>query len=589
LEYQFNVLNASGAPLVVLLGLVLVGVKAFLHGKSIPLWMRTSTFRFAAVAIVLGASLMADAAPAITSIQNAASNIPTGQPIGIGCIFVIKGTGLGPANISIASSPFQNTSLSGTSVSVTVGSSTVDALMYYTSDKQVAALLPSNTPTGSGTFKVTYNGQSGSGGHGIGSSTLGIFTIDSTGTGPGIVTFPDYSLVSAAKANPCGGPNTACGAANPGDTLILWATGLAPVTGDESKGAGLGQNMPNLALSLFVGGAKADVLYQGRSGCCIGEDQIVFRIPDDAPTGCAVPLLVQVSGSLSNSVSIPVAKGSRDCTPVNAAFASVNVEQAVMSGVPLSSSFITLSHQLTGAQPPVFRDQVNFEFLKITGYVPGSQPFFLSWVDYQPDGTCMVFPFNTQIDPPVTVIGLDGGTTFTITGPNGNTQVTGGKSGGVGATISDTGAFLVAGSYTIKGNGGADIGPFNATTNFPQLPKLTSPTDNASVTRSNGMTVTWTGGEPNGRVQIVVSSAFDSSFTAGRQAFCQTQAKAGTFTIPGYIMTALPAGNFGGIVLQPAPASVPFTAPGIALGTIETNHDGAGYGYGAGSGGFSLK
>jgi hypothetical protein len=42
-------------------------------------------------------------------------------------------------------------------------------------------------------------------------------------------------------------------------------------------------------------------------------------------------------------------------------------------------------------------------------------------------------------------------------------------------------------------------------------------------------------------------------------------------------------------VLQPAPTSVPFTAPGIALGTIETDHDGAGYGYGAGAGGFSLK
>jgi uncharacterized protein (TIGR03437 family) len=551
--------------------------------------MRISRSRFAAVGFVLGASLLANAAPAITSIQNAASNIPMGQPIAIGSIFVIKGTGLGPANISIAPSPFQSTSLSGTSVSVTVGSTTVDALIYYTSDTQIAALLPSNTPTGGGTFKVTYNSQSGSGGHGIGASTLGIFTIDSTGTGPGIVTFPDYSLVSAAKANPCGGPNTACGAANPGDTLILWATGLAPVSGDESKGAGLGQNMPNLALSLFVGGAKADVVYQGRSGCCIGEDQIVFRVPDDAPTGCAVPLLVQVSGSLSNSVSIPVAKASRDCTPVSAAFASVNIEQAVMSGVPIDAAFITLSHQLNGASPPVFRDHVNFEFLKVTGYVPGSQPFFLSWVDYQPDGTCLVFPFNTQINPPVTVVPLDGGTTFTITGPNGNTQVTGGKSGGVGATISDTGAFLAAGNYTIKGNGGADIGPFNATTNFPQNPKLTSPADNASVTRSNGMTVTWTGGDPNGRVQIVVSSAFDNSFTAGRQAFCQTQAKAGTFTIPAYIMTALPAGNFGGIVLQPAPTSVPFTAPGIALGTIETDHDGAGYGYGAGAGGFSLK
>ncbi len=548
-------------------------------------------FHSSRVVILMAAGLGLQAAPVITSIQNAASNIPTGQPIAIGGIFVIKGTGLGPANISIAPTPFQNTTLSGTSVQVTVGQTTVDALMYYTSDTQVAALLPSNTPTGSGTFKVTYNGESKTAGHGIGSSTLGIFTIDSTGTGPGIVTFPDYSLVSAARANPCGGPNTACGAANPGDTLILWATGLGPVSGNESKGDGLGVNMPNLSLSLYVGGAKADVSYQGRSGCCIGEDQIVFRVPDDAPVGCAVPLLVQVNGSLSNSVWIPVAKGSRDCTPVNAAFASVPVEQAVLSGGPVSSAFITLGHEIIGP-PAAFRDHIEFELFKFQQLPPPVPPFLLSWIDYQPDGTCYVLPFNTGIEPPIpdsALTVLDGGTTFTISGPNGSKQVTNGKAGGGGATLSDTGAYLVPGTYTITSNGGPDIGPFTATTTFPQAPKLTSPSDNASVTRSNGLTVTWTGGEPNGSVRIIVSSAFDNSFTAGRQAFCQAPAKAGTFTVPPYIMTALPAGNFGGIVLQPAPSSVPFTAPGVGLGTLETRHDGTGYGYGAISGGFRLN
>lgn len=551
--------------------------------------MRISAYRLAVFLLFVCCS--AEGAPLIRAIQNAASNIPGGQPIAVGGIFVIKGTGLGPANISIAPVAFQTTSLSGTSVQVTVASTTVDAFIYYTSDAQVAALLPSNTPTGSGTFKVTYNGASTSAGHGIGVSTLGIFTIDSTGTGPGIITFPDYSLVSAVKSNPCGGPNTACGAANPGDTLILWATGLAPVTGNESKGDGLGVDMPDVPVSLYIGGAKADVRYRGRSGCCIGEDQIVFVVPADAPVGCAVPLVVQ-AGGLSNPVWIPVAKGSRDCTPVNPALASVNVQQAVMSGAPVNLADLKLSHEITGANPPAFIDHANVELVRIPPFPPASQPFILSWLDDQPDGTCYVVQFDTDIEPPfplTDLVGLDGGTTFTITGPNGSTQLTGGGPGGVEGDISGNGSFLVPGSYTVSGNGGADIGPFTARTTFPQLPKLTSPTDNTSVTRSNGLTVTWTGGEPNGSVRIVVSSAFDNTYTTGRQAFCKTPAKAGTFTVPPYIMNALPTGGFGGIVLQPAPAAVAFTASGITLGTLGTKHDGTGYGFGAGTGSFMLK
>jgi hypothetical protein len=307
--------------------------------------------------------------------------------------------------------------------------------------------------------------------------------------------------------------------------------------------------------------------------------------------GCAVPLVVQ-AGGLSNPVWIPVAKGTRDCTPVNPALASVNVEQAVMSGAPVNSATLTLSHEIAGANPPAFIDHASIELVRILRFPPASQPFFASWVDDQPDGTCYVVPFNTDIEPPLALtdlVGLDGGTTFTITGPNGSTQLTGGGLGGIDGNISANGSFLVPGSYTVSGNGGADIGPFTARTTFPQLPNLTSPTDNTSVTRSNGLTVTWTGGEPNGSVKIVVSSAFDNTFTTGRQAFCKTPAKAGTFTVPPYIMAALPAGSFGGIVLQPAAAAVAFMASGVTLGTLETKHDGTGHGYGAGTGSFILK
>ena len=148
--------------------------------------------------------------PLITAVENSASNLPPGLPnagIAQGAIFVVKGSGLGPANISIAPSAFQSTSLSGTSVAVTVAGTTVNAPMYYTSDGQIAALLPSNTPTGSGTLTVTYNNlTSGTASIPVVANNLGIFTIDSSGQGPGIVTYADYSLVSAAPSTPCGGP-----------------------------------------------------------------------------------------------------------------------------------------------------------------------------------------------------------------------------------------------------------------------------------------------------------------------------------------------------------------------------------------------
>ena len=240
---------------------------------------------------------------------------------------------MGPSTISFAATAFQSTTLSNTSVAVTVGGTTVNALMYYTSAGQVAALLPSNTPTGTGTITVTYNGQTGAPAPiTVVANNVGIFTIGSNGEGPGIVTYPDYSLVSAVKATKCGGPATSCGAANPGDTLILWATGLGPVSGNDATGAGLGQNMPSIPLTVWLGGVQAPVAYQGRSGCCIGEDQIVFTVPNNVPTGCAVPLLIQIGNQISNTTVMPVANGSRNCTPANAALASVDVEQAVTAG-----------------------------------------------------------------------------------------------------------------------------------------------------------------------------------------------------------------------------------------------------------------
>jgi hypothetical protein len=118
---------------------------------------------------------------------------------------------------------------------------------------------------------------------------------------------------------------------------------------------------------------------------------------------------------------------------------------------------------------------------------------------------------------------------------------------------------------------------------------LVSPVNASTVTRSSGLTVAWTGGSPNGNVQMIVTSATDNTYTYAAQAVCTAPASAGTFTIPPYVLLALPAFNNAGFVFAPANTEVPFTATGLSLGILTTHNDGTGFGYGAGTGSFALK
>src|SRR5579883_529830 len=518
------------------------------------------------------------AAPTITSVQNAASNIVLGLPnasIAQGSIFIIKGSGLGPATLSMASTPFQSTVLNGTSVAVTSGGTTVNALMYYTSDGQVAALLPSNTPIGLGNFTVTYNGQtSNSVAHGIDVSAPGVFTVDSTGKGPAIVTYSDYSLVSSFKAANCGGPNTTCGAANPGDTLILWATGLGPVNGDDASGAGLGVNMPNLPLKLWLGGVQAPVIYQGRSGCCVGEDQIVFTVPQSVPTGCAVPLAVQIGGNISNTTPMPVAVGSRSCNLLDPAIAQVDASQiagTLALGVP------ELDHVINSGS---FQDVFQPTFLSFT-VPPAFQPFAGALISTMPIGTCTASQIGLKgIENEVitNLAPVDAGSSFTISGPNGSMMVSGNP--GDQVLLSAGGTFLTPGNYTITGTGGKDIGPFSATVTIPALPKLTSPAsaNGFTVSRNTPLTITWVPNNSPGHVEVQIGSF--AAMNLGVQITCTAPISAGTLTIPSFVLLSLPTGNGTFFNFQPGdgpggPANESaFSTKGLALGIAQTFVDG---------------
>jgi uncharacterized protein (TIGR03437 family) len=516
--------------------------------------------------------------PAISSVVNAASgnaqSLPNGG-IAQGAVFTIMGFGLGPATLAIAPNAFTSTTLAGTSVSVTVKGATVAALMYYSSAGQIAGLLPSSTPVGTGTVTVTYNGATSAAAPvTVVQSNAGIFTTPPGGTGVAVVTFPDYSIVSSIPDTACGGPSTACGAANPKDVLILWLTGLGPVGAPDSSGPQPG-NMDNLPLKLYIGGVEAQVSYQGRSGCCIGVDQVVFTVPDDVPTGCAVPMFIQIGNQGSNHTRFPVANGSRSCIPTNRRITPSAVAALENTGEFTSTQVRLRRRPAVNAQDSADRADAQFQKLRV---VPELRLFFLSLVDVQPSGTCYVLnDLNLDISQEAGhfVRPIDAGPSLSLSGPNGNKVLakTVASDEPTDYFLSIGAGYFSPGTYTVTGTGGADVGPFTVSLTIPAVPIWTNQANLVSVTRANGLTVTWSVGTSQ-VITITGTSFTDANQTTGASFSCRAAGGAGTFTVPPGVLLALPAVEAspnGAITFQAGPPPVNFTANGLTLASMDFN------------------
>src|SRR5712692_5299444 len=239
------------------------------------------------------------------SYQSAAS---PGGAVGQGSIFSIFGAGLGPPSPGVQVSEFPlSATLAGVSVRLLHQSGVaLSAIPLFVSDTQINALLPSTTPIGQVFVSVSYNGRtSGAERIKVVRSSFGIFTRNSSGAGPVIA----QNFVSPAE-QPLNSPSST---AKPGQTVVLWGTGLGPIAGlDNTAPAPANLNEP---VEVTLGGRPAPIDYRGRSGCCAGVDQINFRIPPDAPSGCAVPIQVRLQdGVYSNIASIAIDPEGRPCS-----------------------------------------------------------------------------------------------------------------------------------------------------------------------------------------------------------------------------------------------------------------------------------
>lgn len=311
--------------------------------------------------------------PAPAAVINPASNTPTAHPLwGIaqGSIFVVYpafdtagkvvGGSLGPATIAQAPAlPLTTnlggtTSTNGTSIKVAIGSAPpVDAFMVYTLSSQVAAVLPSNTPLGTGTLTLTYNGKSGSTPIRVVHSSFGMSTIDQSGAGAAVVTYPNYQLVDSAHS------------AKPGDVLVMWGTGLGPANSDADIATSGDLGTP---INIWVGEIQATIQYRGRSASP-GLDQINFTVPAGVLPGCAVSLVVVIPGTaLSNTTTIPVMPAGGTCSdPVLTGIPAATVNSLLgKSTVKLTVTDIFQSNSLNQNNTPTFSAKIKSNFASLT-------------------------------------------------------------------------------------------------------------------------------------------------------------------------------------------------------------------------------
>jgi uncharacterized protein (TIGR03437 family) len=537
---------------------------------------------------------IAYAQPTIDSggVTNAASyalpELPNGA-LARGGMIVIKGNNLGPAELQIINAFPLPLTLAGTSIKATVNGTAVDLYMIYTSAKQLAAILPSQTPEGNGTLTVTYNGQTTAAAQiRVVRSAFGMFTLNQGGSGPGV-----FQNANSGTDQPV---NTLTVGARPGQLVIIWGTGLGPVTENEATGARPG-DMPSVPVEVYVGGKRADVTYRGRSGCCAGIDQIVFTVPQGVE-GCYVPVVVKVGDVVSNFTTMTVSSRAGSCTDLSG-MTSTQLESAQRSGT-LRTGGIALTRTVSKFSVPGFGgiesksddgsayfSRYNFDqLLRAQGIGGGS---FTSTVL----GSCTVFTArggDTQgvvdVTRPVT---LDAGPVININGPKGAKQLTKQQGGGYfanlgGGTPSIPGFpgggaapdYLEPGEYQISnGSGGSGpdaVGAFSAKITIPQLLNWTNMDSVETVNRAAGQEVTWTGGDPGGYVYMFgLSSSGRSSNAAVSLFYCTERTSAGRFTIPSYVLSTLPATtgqNIGLLSVNSVVNPVTFTASGLDSGVI---------------------
>jgi uncharacterized protein (TIGR03437 family) len=249
-------------------------------------------------------------------IVNAASGAPITASLAPGETISLYGSNLAKVTMNGPAGPAPN-NLGGTQVTI----NGIAAPLYYVSSTQINAVVPWETSTAQlATIQVSNNGTlSNTVTMYVADSAPGVFTQDSSGIGFGAATHADYSQITPSHP------------AQPGETILVFLTGLGTVTPAVSDGALGASSAPLNTADLWTSnnmaiyfndytngniGAQGTIQYAGLAPGLLGY-QLNVTIPTSVgpSTNPGVYLEIVTDTADVNQIQIPVSGSAAAARP----------------------------------------------------------------------------------------------------------------------------------------------------------------------------------------------------------------------------------------------------------------------------------
>jgi hypothetical protein len=315
---------------------------------------------------------------------------------------------------------------------------------------------------------------------------------------------------------------------------------LGPINAPDSEAPPVGD--ASTAVEVLAGGKPAEILYQGRSPCCPGVDQINLRIPEDAPLGCAVPVSVRVHGAIySNIETISIGRDGRGCSD------GLTIPAGRHGQISLHRTVL----------PNDMIDDAQASFLET-----GERVIFRP-----PSGSCIPYGISGL------VAGDQGvGSEVSLKGPQIAVTLTGGPP--VYSALSPPGPFFLGpGRYSASASGGPGsnvVGPFEAHLTVGDPVEWAEPAGSAAASR-NGIALTWGGEGDDSKLSVLLLAASGPPIAGFN---CAVPNSADGFELPASILANIPVRELPIQLSQRwAPPGSEFTAIGLDSGDFDYSHN----------------